>query len=201
MGRRSDHTRDQIRDMAIAQGRQIILTDGFSDLSARRVARAIGYTVGTLYNIFEDFDDLVIHINAVTLREMMKYISSRRDPELHGLEAVQELFHLYYEYSREYYHWWLVLFEHKPVDDRPLPSWYDECITELFVYLENPLRELNAMDPDKVSAAARILWAGIHGICILGQSGRLNIVGDQSIENMMNQMVHHYISGWMHGYP
>lgn len=199
MGRRGDHTRDQIRDMAIAHGREIIRTNGLPDLSARRVARAIGYTVGTLYNIFEDFDDMVIHINAVTLREMMVYISSTRNPDLHGLEALQDLFHLYYEYSREFHHWWLVLFEHKPVNDRPLPAWYDECISELFAYLEKPMLELNSIDPDMVPISARILWAGIHGICILGQSCRLNIVGNQSIENMMNQMVRNYISGLNHG--
>ena len=67
MGRRSDHSRDEIRNMAIDASAKIVETEGFKSLTARKVASKIGYTVGTLYHVFRNFDDLVIHMNARTI--------------------------------------------------------------------------------------------------------------------------------------
>ena len=51
MARRNDHTRDELKEMAISAGQSIIIHEGFNKFSARKVARNIGYTVGTIYNI------------------------------------------------------------------------------------------------------------------------------------------------------
>ena len=70
MGRRSDHSRDEIQKMAIDAAAKIVETEGFQSVTARKVASKIGYTVGTLYHVFRNFDDLVIHMNAQTIDEM-----------------------------------------------------------------------------------------------------------------------------------
>ena len=57
MGRRSAHSRDEIRDMAISAASKIVEKQGFQSLTARKVASEIGYTVGTLYHVFRNFDD------------------------------------------------------------------------------------------------------------------------------------------------
>jgi len=50
MGRRNDHTRKDIKEMAISASLELIEERGFSGLSTRKVASKIGYSVGTLYN-------------------------------------------------------------------------------------------------------------------------------------------------------
>ena len=67
MGRRSDHSRDELYVMALDAAESIVREDGFPALTARKVAARIGYTAGTLYNIFRNQDDLIIHLNARTL--------------------------------------------------------------------------------------------------------------------------------------
>ena len=44
MARRSDHTRDELRRMALDAARAIVEEDGLRGLSTRRLAKAIGYT-------------------------------------------------------------------------------------------------------------------------------------------------------------
>ena len=56
MGRRSDHSREEIQAMAIAAAAKLVETEGFQSLTARKVAKAIGYTVGTLYHVFRNFE-------------------------------------------------------------------------------------------------------------------------------------------------
>ena len=54
MARRSDHTREEIREMALVATEQIVSVAGFSALSARKIAKKIGYTVGSLYLLFDN---------------------------------------------------------------------------------------------------------------------------------------------------
>ena len=66
MGRRSDHSREEIRQMALQAAESIVTEGGYKALSARKVASEIGYTVGTLYLVFENLDELVLYVNGRT---------------------------------------------------------------------------------------------------------------------------------------
>src|SRR3954467_13554520 len=70
MGRRADHTRDQLNAMALKAARKIVAKHGLRGLSTRRIAAAMGYAPGTLYQLFEDLDDLILHLNGTTLEAL-----------------------------------------------------------------------------------------------------------------------------------
>ncbi len=53
MGRRAVHSPEELRQLILDASRTIVETNGISGLSAREIARVIGYSPGTLYNIFE----------------------------------------------------------------------------------------------------------------------------------------------------
>ena len=59
VGRRSDHTRAEIRSMAVDAAEVLVVREGYGGLTARKVAAQIGYTVGTLYLVFQNLDELV----------------------------------------------------------------------------------------------------------------------------------------------
>ena len=80
MARRSDHSREELYVMALAAAREIAEKDGLRGLKARRISREIGYTVGTLYNVFSNLDDLIIHLNGTTLDAL--YVSCAQAPLL-----------------------------------------------------------------------------------------------------------------------
>ena len=67
MARRSDHSRDELRRMALEASKKILTKQGLRGLSTRRIAARMGYSAGTLYQIFDDFDDLILQVNAATL--------------------------------------------------------------------------------------------------------------------------------------
>ena len=64
MGRRSSHTPQQLKDLILEAAYEIIEVQGLAGLSAREVARRIGYSPGTIYNMFENLDDVVLRIEA-----------------------------------------------------------------------------------------------------------------------------------------
>ncbi len=83
MARRSDHSREEIKELALNATEEIVAEAGFQALSARKVASAIGYTVGTIYLVFKNLDDLIMQVNARTLETLFKEVSAHQNQKNH----------------------------------------------------------------------------------------------------------------------
>lgn len=195
MARRADHTRDELKELAIDAGRQLIQEEGFSGFSARKAAARIGYTVGTLYNVFGSYDGYILHMNARTLDEwfeaMQKALARSRDTN-----KLRALAKFYIAYAREHYRLWIVLFEHHIGPEEPLPEWYVPKMARFFAVTEELLMKEAGINRARARRAARVLWAGIHGICTLSLSGTLEVVGAESAETLALSLVDTYMAGF-----
>src|SRR3954466_4061125 len=90
MGRRSDHSRPELKEMRLWPAAELVTKRGLRKLSTRPIARAIGYSAGTLYQLFADLDDLIIHLNVRTLDGLYAALSEvdlSGEPE-HTLEQL-----------------------------------------------------------------------------------------------------------------
>ncbi len=62
--------------------------------------------------------------------------------------------------------------------------------------VEDTLSPLFADDDTAGRAeAARVLWAGLHGICSLSADGKLTVVTSHSVSALANSLVAHYVAG------
>lgn len=192
MARRSDHTREELMDLAIREGLDILDKDGLSGFSARRVAKAMGYTVGTLYHVFGDLDHYMLHVNARILDGWHEDLSrrlkrSKKDPLIFLAQA-------YIDFARRHYNRWTTLFEFRMAGKAPLPGWYTEKLGRLFELVEAAILPHSGGDTQKARRDAKVLWAGIHGICVLSLSGKLDIVGAEKTEVLVNSLLDRYIT-------
>lgn len=195
MGRRSDHTRDEIREMALDAASQIVESDGFHALTARKVATGIGYTVGTLYHVFRNFDDLVMHLNAKTIDEMASLIERetrrKRNPEV----RIKAMAQYYVEYATEHPDRWRLVFEHESPPGQPTPAQMKERRDVMFEMVADNLRELAPQRrPNEVTHTATALWSGIHGICILALTGKLYLGGAFSMVKLMDTLINSVVA-------
>lgn len=174
MARRSDHTREELREMTISEGSTLLAEGGLARFSARGLAVRIGYTVGTLYNVFDDYDDMLLHINARTLDDLYQALegvsASSRTPQA----ALKALTLAYLAFAKAHTHRWRTLFAHHMADGRMVPEWYEQKLAALFMLVEEPL---HALIGDAAVVEARALWAAIHGVCALGVDGKLALPG------------------------
>ena len=60
MGRRSDHTREELRELILEEGHRQLSEVGFARFSAREVAKGVGYSIGTIYNVFGSYNALML---------------------------------------------------------------------------------------------------------------------------------------------
>lgn len=193
MARRSDHSREELKEMCINAGQKLVIEGGLAALSARKVAKEIGYTVGTIYNIFDNHDDLILHINSVTLQDLADYIAKKVSIDQTGTNALHDLAKAYITFAKNDYHRWSALFEHNLPQGQPLPDWYLKEVNQLFTIVERYFAGI--VDAQKVETSAKTIWAGVHGICQLSLSGKLDTIGVKSIEELTDSLINNYVRG------
>jgi AcrR family transcriptional regulator len=186
MARRSEHSQEKLKEMAIDSGFALLDERGLKDFSARAAAAHMGYTVGTLYHLFGTLDTYMLHINARTLDEWHAY-TLKTAPKRGGL-TLRHLAQSYLAYARAHYNRWSALFEHRMQDDAPVPDWYAPKMLRMFTLAEEAVLPL-AGNPERARKLAKLLWAGIHGVCTLSLAGKLEQVQADPAEKMIDDFI------------
>ena len=197
MARRSDHSREELREMALSAAEQIVVEQGYEGLSARKVAAAIGYTVGTLYLVFENIDDLILNVNARTLDRLHSRMAALQATSEDSRDYLERLGEVYIRFADEDPHRWAMVFEHRLADGRTVPAWYQDKITRMFAMVEDGLAPLARQHPrEEITQAARAIWGGVHGICILALSDTLGVAGVDSVQKLSRSLISNYLKGF-----
>ena len=185
----SERRRQKIFESAIAAGNEIAKTEGLAGLTARRIAKKIGCSVGTLYNVFDSLDTLIIHLNGSTfdaLYEELKKIEASDDVAT----TVRRIVDAYFVFVRSNPNNWKVIFDHVWPQDYPLPQWYIDKIQRLLMLLGDALIPLfPAGQNDKAKQAAVLIWSGLHGIQSLMSDAKLGLITPESAQDLSNEMV------------
>ena len=177
MGRRSDHSREELEAMILAQGHRHMAEAGFARFSSREVAKRIGYSVGTLYNVFGSYDRLIVAINTRTFDVWAAYLEARLagNPP----DRIAALVDGYFSFARENMNIWMAIYDHRLPLGVPMPEDYARQragLTEIVV------REVAAVLPpesrDIAPRLARSLVATVHGHCTFALNGSFALLGE-----------------------
>ena len=195
MGRRSTHTPEQLRQLILDAAQAIIEVNGLAGLSAREIARRIGYSPGTIYNMFQNLDDVVLHIEARVLDaldERLKAALADGAPE----EKVSRLAEAYLAFTQERPKLWNLLFEHYMPADSQTPAWYQQKLELLMSRVETAMAPLFPPEADiERHRAARVLWAGVHGITSLATANKLSNVTTEAANLLVRDLIKNYLTG------
>ncbi len=195
MGRRSSHTAGELRELILEASTALISEGGLASLSAREVARRIGYSPGTLYNVFENLDDLVLTIEGRLidgLAEELDKVPMTTSPT----EQARALGRAYLKYTSEKPKLWNLLFEHHLPAGRSPPAWYQQKIDGLMQRVEAVVAPLMPeSDPADVARSAQVLWAGVHGITSLATADKLSVVKCDGAGPLVDLLVEAYLAG------
>ena len=195
MARRSEHTREQLHELILNAAQQLIVAKGLAGLSARAIAREIGYTPGTIYLVFANLDDVILHVNARTLDRLR--VPMQQAAAAHA-ESTDQLLHIaraYAEFARAHPNLWRACFEHRLPETVPGPDYIDTRIGALVELIMGPLAQVSGAQGAALDAAAQALWSGVHGVCILTLTGKLHMVGGQATEHLTDDLVSNYLAG------
>jgi AcrR family transcriptional regulator len=197
MGRRSTHTPQELRVLILDAAQEIIEAQGLAGLSAREIARRVGYSPGTIYNIFANLDDVVLNVEARVLDALDARLSDLQGANAAGAEdGLLRIVHAYLAFTQERPRLWNLLFEHHLPAGTELPAWYREKLERLTGQIERALaphfppgREADSQH------AARVLWAGLHGITALATADKSSVVTAETARRLIDDLVGTYLAG------
>jgi len=199
VARRADHTKEELTEMVIVAARELIVEEGIANLSARSLSRRIGYTPGTLYNHFRDLDDIVTAVNARTIAGVAEaFVGARRSSD------PRKMLHNYADafvgFIESNPHLWEALFEFKRAEGIAVPEWYRRNIEALAETIAPCFKTIRpAATNAQAAEAGKLIFASIHSVSSLQNSGRLALLLDRDTHSIVHELVDIHIKAFAQG--
>lgn len=194
MGRRSDHTQEQLKELIITASIKLITEIGPSAFGTRAIAKEIGYSFGTIYHIYGDLETLRYHVKG-------RILDIWYDDLAAGMEEVdnkaQYLVDAYIDLSEQQRFLWAFVFALPSDPKDKAPAWYIEKVENLFSLVINAFSPITH-NKKEAELAARAIWPSIHGICVLAMAGKLDMVSAESPKELAHRQLAIYMEGLRH---
>ena len=144
-------------------------TKGLDGIHASTLAARAGISVGSIYNLFEDLDELIRIVNAQTYDELYSEVSDALETSRKAGETPRDqmlaLAERYLDYVETHQTRWLAVLAFNRSQTEPPPNWYLEKELALFQVIEDAIVAFpGASDSQIRHNNARALWASVHGI-------------------------------------
>lgn len=177
MGRRSDHTRAELEELILAEGHRLMAETGYAGFSAREVAKRIGYSIGTIYNVFGSHSRLVMAINSRTFTLWAGALGDKLAEG--GKDRIAALVAGYFDFAEANPNLWMAIYDHRMPPGEEFPPRYREQRGALTGIVEAEIvRVLPAEHADRAASLARSLVATVHGHCAFALTGTFALLGE-----------------------
>ncbi|URW75487.1 TetR/AcrR family transcriptional regulator [Sphingomonas donggukensis] len=177
MGRRSDHSRGELEEMILSAGHALMAEQGFARFSAREVAKRIGYSVGTLYNVFGSADALVLAINTRTFAAWAEHLRAALAEA--GDDRIRALVAGYFAFARANPNLWMAIYDHRLPPGMAMPE-RDAAARGVLtgIVADEVAAALGTLPGERSVALARSLIATVHGHCAFDLTGSFALMGE-----------------------
>jgi AcrR family transcriptional regulator len=191
VARRVDHTREELAGLVIGAAEEIARAEGLRGLTMRRIAMAIGYAPGSIYNAVGDFDEVVLRVNARTLERLRDHLSGAVDPTRSPLDNALAVSDGYLAFVDAQPRLWGLILEHVLPAGRRFPPWYEAALSGATEFVDALLAPLVPDDAERRRSVAT-LWAALHGLASLSTSGKLAAVNDEQPRELGRLLVRRF---------
>lgn len=162
---------EEMRLEIIEAAVQLFLTDGYQNVSMRKIAQQIDYSPTAIYNYFANKEEILIHLlkhgYAIFLSSLKEGVT-RSEPQNAG-DRLKASLHAYIEFGLNHPDYYRLIFIENLHQLQKVMTEEDDRVRG-FVLLTEMVRE--AMDAgvlkkNDAHMAAQSLWASLHGITSL----------------------------------
>jgi AcrR family transcriptional regulator len=188
--------RDVLRLRAVDAARRILRKEGAKALNARRLAGEIGVAVGTLYNLFANFDEIVLRLNLETLEDLERsFAALARLPE-DPAQAAATLANTFLDFTAKHRHQWASVLEFKTEHALPILAELRAAAARLVSVVERALAPLFPPGAEQErSLSAAVLWTSLEGIGALSATDVIHLVAPASARDMAASLIANYLAG------
>lgn len=185
--------RDRQREQLIDAAERAIAEKGLAGLKARELAQEISCSLGAIYNLVADMDELVLRVGSRTLARLDATLSAASSPassQRAATEALVAVALAYSAFARDNLQLWRVLFEHRMAEGAEVPDW---AVSEQMTMFRHILQPLGTLVPDRSEGdrnlLGRTLLSAVHGVVAIGLEEKLIAVPRQELDRQIEELV------------
>ena len=163
---RREREREEVRKKILDAAHELFAREGYDNVTMRAVAQAIEYSPTTIYNHFEDKDDLVKALCEEDFARLLGALQKQAPPA----DPVEQIRQLGLAYARfglalpNHYRFMFLTNKFDQVLDTESPGWQSFGLLRSAVARAIEIGQFIRWDVD---AMAQVLWANIHGAVAL----------------------------------
>lgn len=190
------NTKDNIHNILITKGRELVRQKGARFLTARKLSEATGYSVGTIYNQFGNMDRYVIEQNMMTLDELYHTLNKIM-PDTNPYKNLNRYVDAFAAFVLNKPHLWFLLFNfHIQSGYADFPQ---EYLRKLLKITNLWRKEFNAVF-EKLSAAERkvslqVLWLSMFSLSSFLTLNGLDKMSRVNKKNVCKLLLNTYLAG------
>jgi len=164
---RREREKTEVRRKILDAAHDLFAREGYDHVTMRRIAEAIEYSPTTIYNHFEDKDDLVKALCDEDFTRLLAALASAPIPD-DPVDQIRRLGHAYADFGLDWPNHYRFMFmtpnKQHDVGEDESPGHRSFAILQQAVARAVAERRLIEIEPD---TAAQVLWANLHGVIAL----------------------------------
>jgi AcrR family transcriptional regulator len=174
---RQERERVAVRSAILSAARELFVTEGYRNVSMRKIAERIEYSPAAIYSYFPSKDDIFFALSEEGFRLLADRVTSTIDGVAEPLERIRGGLWSFYEFSKERPEYFELMFT-----DRSVPSlnqdfhrleFFHELLTRLEADIFACVEDGHFSTGVEPAAAMHVLWAGMLGAATINLARRL----------------------------
>lgn len=178
---RREREKQEMHDKIVQAAREMFLAEGYEKVSIRKIAEHIAYSPGTIYNYFDNKDELLHAVHEQGFEGLFALLNesmSIADP----LDRLQEMGQAYWQFAMDNPDDYDLMFlVRAPMHaEENLDSW--DCGFKTFGVLHQTVLDLQAsgrMKDHDAHALTFVIWSAVHGMVSLFIRERLKMYPEE----------------------
>jgi AcrR family transcriptional regulator len=191
MPRPAKAPREDMIEMVLDAAERAARAGGLRAIGMRSIASEIGYVAGSIYNAVGDLDEVVLRLNARTLRRLREHIGGRIKPRKDAASNAIAVADAYLDFVAADPLVWSLILEHS-TRGREFPDWYQDELAQTIDYVDEILKPLIPGAAERRASVA-VLWAALHGMASLSSTGKLAVINGEDPHNMAHLLIARFL--------
>jgi AcrR family transcriptional regulator len=173
---RQDRDRQAVRGAILDAARDLFVSEGYRQVSIRKIAERIEYSPAAIYSYFPSKDDIFYALAEEGFRRLdakVRAVPASPDP----IDEVRACWWAYYEFSKEHREFFQLMFI-----DRSVPQITEQWTGLAFVHqmldyaearIQRCIHEGAFPSHQRASVIMHVMWGALTGPCAIGGGCRL----------------------------
>ena len=162
--------KEQLRDQILSAARELFVSEGYENVSMRKIADKIEYSPTTIYLYFKDKGDLLDSVCKETLLSLLNTLELLNRDKSNPIETLRKSGKAYVEFGLKYPQDYKLTFVIRPQFQKGLGLGEGSIGERVFNYLRAMVSECirqKAFRRVDVDTAGQALWSAVHGVTLL----------------------------------